>query len=105
VYQINEGCRRGPTLGLQTIATDMWEPFLRVIAERVPWAINVLNRYHITANVNKAVDKVRAEEAPALARKGTPVLKYTRCLLLKSPENFLRQAKPGSGGSQPDEPD
>jgi hypothetical protein len=59
---------RGPTLGLQTIATDMWEPFLRVIAERVPWAINVLNRYHITANVNKAVDKVRAEEARALDR-------------------------------------
>lgn len=115
VYQINEGCRRllwigkdrrkstleaffkwfgrGPTLGLQTIASDMWEPFLRVIAERVPWAINVLDRFHITANVNKAVDKVRAEEARALARKGTPVLKHTRWLLLKSPENLKREQR------------
>ncbi len=66
----------------------MWEPFLSVLAERVPWALNVLDRFHITANVNKAVDKVRAEEARALARKGTPTLKHTRWLLLKSPENL-----------------
>jgi transposase len=115
VYQINEGFRRllwigkdrrkstleaffkwfgrGRTKGLQAIASDMWEPYLRVIAKRVPWAINVLDRFHITANVNKAVDKVRAEEARALARKGTPVLKHTRWLLLKSPENLKREQR------------
>ena len=110
VYQINEGCRRllwigkdrkqttlvaffkwfgrGPASKLQAVATDMWQPFLNVIAERVPWALNVLDRFHITANVNKAVDKVRAEEARAHARKGAPVLKHTRWLLLRSPENL-----------------
>lgn len=115
VYQINEGCRRllwigkdrkkrtleaffkwfgrGPTSGLQAIASDMWEPFLRVIADRVPWALHVLDRFHITANVNKAVDKVRAEEARALARKGTPTLKHTRWLLLKSPENLKKEQR------------
>ena len=92
VYQINEGFRRllwigkdrkkstleaffnwfgkGPTSGLQAIASDMWEPFLSVIAERVPWALNVLDRFHITANVNKAVDKVRAEEAYSVHATG-----------------------------------
>jgi len=100
VYQINEGFRRllwigkdrkkttldaffkwfgrGPTSGLQAIASDMWEPFLSVIAARVPWALHVLDRFHITANVNKAVDKVRAEEARALAH-----LKTVRAYLLK----------------------
>jgi len=115
VYQINEGFRRllwigkdrrkttleaffkwfgrGPTRGLKAIASDMWEPYLRVIAKRVPWALNVLDRFHITANVNKAVDKVRAEEARAQARKGTPVLKHTRWLLLKSPENLKKEQR------------
>ena len=115
VYQINEGCKRllwigkdrkkstleaffnwfgkGPTSGLQAIASDMWEPFLSVIAERVPWALNVLDRFHITANVNKAVDKVRAEEARTLARDGTPTLKHTRWLLLKSPENLMKEQR------------
>ncbi len=67
VYQINEGCRRllwigkdrkqntlvaffkwfgrGPSSKLRAVATDMWQPFLNVIAERVPWALNVLDRF------------------------------------------------------------
>ena len=115
VYQINEGCRRllwigkdrkqrtleaffrwfgrGPASKLQAVASDMWQPFLNVIAKRVPWALNVLDRFHITANVNKAVDKVRAEEARAHARKGTPVLKHTRWLLLRSPENLKKKQR------------
>jgi transposase len=113
VYQINEGCRRllwigkdrkQRTLeaffkwfgrerahGLQAVASDMWQPFLNVIAKRVPFALHVLDRFHITANVNKAVDKVRAQEARAQARKGTPVLKNTRWLLLRSPETLKKK--------------
>ena len=54
----------------------MWQPFMNVIRERVPWALNILDRFHITANVHKAVDEVRAKKARELAKKGKEVLKH-----------------------------
>jgi transposase len=57
----------------------MWKPYLDVIAELASQAINVLDRFHIVAKVNKAVDEVRAGEARELVRQGyEPVLKHAR---------------------------
>jgi transposase len=77
-------------LRLRAIASDMWQPYLNVINERVPWALNVLDRFHITANVHKAVDEVRAEEARALAKQGKQTLKHSRWLLLRAPAKLTR---------------
>jgi transposase len=38
----------------------MWKPYLDVIAQLASQAVNVLDRFHIVAKVNKAVDEVRA---------------------------------------------
>ena len=44
---------------------------------------------HIVANMNKALDQVRAEEARRMHREGrAPVLKKSRWLLLKRHENL-----------------
>jgi transposase len=48
----------------------MWKPYLQVIAEKVPQALNILDRYHIVAKLSKALDNVRAAEAKELKRKG-----------------------------------
>jgi len=45
----------------------MWTPFINVIRDRAPGALHVLDRFHIVANVHKAVDRVRAVEARTLA--------------------------------------
>ena len=80
---------------LHFICSDMWRPYLTVIAKKAAGAIHVLDRFHIMAKMNKAIDEVRAQESRALAAKGyEPVLKHTRWLLLKRPENLTEKQEP-----------
>jgi transposase len=74
---------------LKFICSDMWKPYLKVIAEKASHAIHVLDRFHIAMHMNKAIDEVRAEEARDLKAKGLdPILKHSRWCLLKRPENL-----------------
>jgi transposase len=74
---------------LQFVCTDMWKPYLKVIAKKASQAVNILDRFHIMSHMSKAIDKVRAGEARELEAKGyEPVLKGSRWLLLKRPENL-----------------
>jgi len=111
VYQIDAACRRllwiGPertaktllrffrmlgrerTAALQFVCSDMWQPYLKVIAKKASAALHILDRFHIVARLNKAIDDVRATEAKALARTGyEPVLTHSRWCFLKRPENL-----------------
>ena len=67
----------------------MWKPYLKVIKERIGGAIHILDRFHIVANLNKALDKVRSEEHKQMKRDGyDPLLTHARWALLKRPENL-----------------
>lgn len=84
------------TAALRFICSDMWESYVNVIAEQAGHAFNVLDRYHLVANMNKAIDKVRAKEVKRLKAEGhEPVLKRTRWLFLRRPErmNATQQMK------------
>jgi transposase len=71
------------------ICSDMWKPYLRVIAKKAAQAVHVLDRFHIAQHMNQAIDKVRAQETRELETKGlTPVLTHSRWCLLKRPENL-----------------
>jgi transposase len=62
---------------------------LNVIERFAAQAVHVLDRFHIVANVNKAIDLVRAGEAKELAKQGyEPVLKHSRWCFLKRPANL-----------------
>jgi Transposase len=52
------------------VCSDMWKPFLRVMRERCSNAVHILDRFHIVAKMNKALDEVRAGEARRLAQDG-----------------------------------
>jgi transposase len=57
--------------------------------EKCSEALHILDRFHIVAKMNKALDEVRAEETRRMQRKGRdPVLKKSRWLLLKRTENL-----------------
>ena len=112
VYQINDGARR--LLGvirdrnetglrnwleqsfnseqrgfIQYVCSDMWRPYLKVIRETLPNALNVLDRFHIAKKLNEAVDEVRKQEVKELANKGyEPVLKKSRYCFLKRSSNL-----------------
>jgi hypothetical protein len=67
----------------------MWEPYLKVIREKWSAALHILDRFHIVAKMNKALDEVRAGESRRMALQGlAPVLKKSRWLLLKREENL-----------------
>ena len=111
VYQIDSACRRllwlGPertaktllrffrmlgherTAALRFVCSDMWQPYLKVIAKKAKQALHILDRYHIVARLNKAIDEVRAAEAKELAHRGyEPVLTHSRWCFLKRPEHL-----------------
>ena len=71
------------------MCSDMWKPYLNVIAEKLGQAVHVLDRFHVMQKFGKAMDEIRAEEAKRLERDGyEPVLKKSRWCLLKRPENL-----------------
>jgi len=71
------------------MCSDMWKPYLNVIAERLGEAVHVLDRFHVMQKFGKALDEIRAEEAKRLQRDGyEPVLKRSRWCFLKRPENL-----------------
>ena len=73
---------------LKFVCSDMWKPYLHVLAAKAGQALHVLDRFHIAMHMNKAVDHVRAQEARELKTKGyLPVLKHSRWCLLKRAEN------------------
>ncbi len=73
---------------IRFVCSDMWQPYLNVVAEQLKQAIHVLDRFHIMKKMNEAIDEVRRTEAARLKRDGyEPVLKHSRWCLLKRPEN------------------
>jgi transposase len=113
VYQIDAYCRRLLWIGrdrkvetleaffdffgkragrLHFVCSDMWKPYLDVLARRAQEALHVLDRYHIVAKLNKALDEVRADEARRMKQDGyEPLLKHSRWCLLKNPENLTNR--------------
>ena len=74
---------------LYFVCSDMWKPYLTVVADRARQAVQVLDRFHIMSHFSKAIDEVRAVEARKLAAAGkAPVLKNSRWLLLKRPAHL-----------------
>jgi hypothetical protein len=62
---------------------------LKVIREKCSEALHILDRFHIVAKMNKALDEVRAGESRRMAAEGrVPLLTKSRWLLLKREENL-----------------
>jgi transposase len=116
VYQIDGNCRRllhiaekrtvrsllsffrmlGPrrSADIRYVCSDMWKPYLKVIAKKIPQALHILDRFHIVANLNKALNEIRATEAKRLNREGyEEVLKHTKYCFAKNPENLTEGQK------------
>ena len=72
--------------GLRFVCSDMWKPYLEVIAAQAGQALHVLDRFHITMHLNQAVDQVRRAESGRLraaSKAAAQQLKHTRWTLLR----------------------
>ena len=117
VYQIEAGCTRLLWIGkertlesfeqfftligqdlaqkIEFVCSDMWQPYLKLIRSHCTQALNILDRFHIVAKLNTALDEVRAGEARRLAQDGyEPVLKKSRWCLLKRKTNLTPKQRP-----------
>lgn len=70
------------------ICCDMWQPYIDQIKNYYPNAVMVFDKFHIIAHLNKAIDEVRKQEARELKGKDPGLLKGTRYIWLKNPENL-----------------
>ena len=69
---------------LKYVCSDMWRPYIKVIEKKAGQALHILDRFHIVAKLNRAIDEVRAGEHRQLQTDGyEPVLKNSRWCLLK----------------------
>ena len=118
IYQIDASCRRllwigkrrsEKTLrrglkelgsefvkGLRFVCSDMWKPYLKVIADEAGHALHVLDRFHITMHMNQAVDEVRRTEGTRLraqSKDEAKQLKNMRWSLLRKGSRVRGQAR------------
>ena len=118
IYQIDRDCRRllwvgkrrtQATLrrglaalgedvvkGLSFVCSDMWRPYLNVLAAKAGQALHVLDRFHITSHLNRALDQVRRAESGRLRAAGqaqADQLKNMRWKLLRRGSRVRGQAK------------
>lgn len=118
IYQIDAHCRRllwvgrrrsqatlrrglkalGPEVlkGLRFVCSDMWQPYLQVIAAQAGQALHVLDRFHITSHLNQAVDQVRRAESTRLRSKSKEAgqrLKHMRWPLLRRASRVRGRAR------------
>jgi transposase len=74
---------------IRYVCSDMWKHYLKVIARKIPQACHILDRFHIVANLNKALNEIRAAEARRMRREGyEEVLTHTKYCFAKNPENL-----------------
>lgn len=77
------------TAQLRFACSDMWPAYLKVIRLRASKAVQILDRFHVMAMMNKALDRLRAGEARELKKKGrASLLTNSRWLFLKRRENL-----------------
>jgi len=77
---------------LKFVCSDMWKPYLKIIRKKANEAIHILDRFHIVAKINKAIDEVRAEEYRRMEKDGyEPLLKHSRWCLLKRKKNLTEK--------------
>src|SRR5256714_336648 len=116
IYQIDRHCRRllwvgrrrtARTLrqglgalgeevvsGLRFVCSDMWQPYLKVMAAKATEALHVLDRFHITMHLNQAVDQVRRAESGQLrGRRMGERLKNMRWKLLRRGSHVRGKAR------------
>jgi transposase len=118
IYQIDAGCRRllwigkrrtektlrlglqalGPAVvqGLRFVCSDMWRPYVNVLAAEAGQALHVLDRFHIAQHMNQAVDEVRRAESTRLrarSKEEAKRLKNMRWSLLRKGSRVRGKAR------------
>lgn len=63
---------------VKAVTLDMWQPFAKAVANLIPGADIVHDRFHISKYLNEAVDTIRRQESRKLNESGDKTLNESR---------------------------
>ena len=83
-YTLPEWARKN----IAVVSMDLWMPYRHAVAETIPHAEIVADRFHVTKNLNAVLDKARKAIQKHLPKDIASRLKGLRWILLKSQEDL-----------------
>jgi transposase len=80
---------------IMAVSMDMWNPFIKATQDTIEDAQTkiVFDKFHIMANMSKALDQVRRDENRALFKEGNDTLIGSKYLWLYANENIPTKHK------------
>jgi transposase len=82
----------GQRKAIEAVAMDMWDPFIKAVRDKLPRAKIVFDLFHVVANFNRVIDKVRNREYHKASKADKDVYKGAKYLLLKNRKNVRRHS-------------
>jgi transposase len=82
---------------IEAVCIDRAGAYKSAVAEHLPNAAIVYDRFHLMANLGKAIDQVRREEYHDASDADKAVIKGQRYNLLRNPENLKEDGKQSLG--------
>jgi transposase len=79
---------------IDAVAMDMWDPYIKAIQECCPDSAIVFDLFHVTAAFSRLIDKVRNMEFQKADPQLKTLMKKSRFLLLKNPQNLRSHERP-----------
>jgi transposase len=70
--------------GIQAVAIDMWDPYIKAIKRWCPQADIVFDLFHVVRAFSQVIDDIRNEEFRNADRKGQSTLRGSKYLFLKN---------------------
>jgi transposase len=75
---------------IQTVCSDMASAYGDAIRQHLPDATHVIDRFHVSQHVSRAIDEIRRQTWRTLRGRARVEFKHTRFLWLRNPENLKR---------------
>jgi len=75
---------------LEAIAMDMWDAYIKAVETKAPHVKIVFDLFHMVKEFNKVIDRVRIDEYNKASESDKSIIKGSKYLLLKNPENIRK---------------
>jgi len=75
---------------IHTVCSDMARAYGEAVRTYLPHATHVIDRFHISQQLSRAIDEVRRQTWRTLTGRARVEFKHTRFLWLRNPENLRR---------------
>ena len=79
--------------GIEAVAIDMWEPYIKAVKRWCPQADTVFDLFHVVKAFNKVIDDIRNEEFRKAGSGLRELLEGSKYLFLKNWGNLKREGR------------